>query len=450
MAKSEFREFSNLEKLRQVFSANGVVRLYLKKLSPNDNSKNQVYLGGDFQSLNIIPNGGVITDTGREGSKRDRFKALVDLWWLDDMGAICPAPNAQLILYPKYPEVRMSGFLAGTEFAPSEMMTSRKEGRLLFLGIRNDGKIIGHVTSPENPIRTEIEDLKGCTEEGVFIEIPLVSGGVEVDTRAALIAALREIHNSGWIDSVRLNAQGELLPCRSSNCGGYTLEAKLGVTPNGYAEPDYLGWEVKQHGVKNLEKPHSGGPITLMTPEPTAGIYRDEGVEFFIREFGYKDRMGRPDRLNFGGVHKCGKRTDITGLTMVLDGYDQENGKIENSGGGISLIDDNGRHAATWLFADMMTHWNRKHAKAVYIPSLIRKDPKQQYCYGELVELGEGTDFLMFLQAMASGKIYYDPGIKMENASGPKVKIKRRSQFRVKSANLHCLYSRMNEVNVLG
>jgi hypothetical protein len=244
-----------------------------------------------------------------------------------------------------------------------------------------------------------------------------------------------------------LDTHGATLPCRSSNCGGYTLEAQLGITPNGYAEPDYLGWEVKQHGVRNLDKPHGGGPITLMSHEPTAGLYRKMGVEYFIREFGYADRMGRPDRLNFGGVYKSGQRTEITGLTMILDGYDQANNKIEDSTGGIKLVDDSGREAAIWLFTDMMTHWNRKHAKAVYIPSLSRKNP-QQYHYGETVDLGEGTDFLRFLQAMASGMVYYNPGIKLENASQPKVKIKRRIQFKVKPANLHCLYHTMSEVNI--
>jgi hypothetical protein len=45
---------------------------------------------------------------------------------------------------------------------------------------------------------------------------------------------------------------------------------------------------------------------------------------------------------------------------------------------------------------------------------------------------------------MASGNIYYDPGIKMENASA-KPKIKKRSQFRIKSQNLPYLY-KLNEV----
>ena len=45
-----------------------------------------------------------------------------------------------------------------------------------------------------------------------------------------------------------------------------------------------------------------------MTPEPTGGHYKIHGVESFIRKFGYPDKMGREDRLNFGGVHKVGEK----------------------------------------------------------------------------------------------------------------------------------------------
>jgi hypothetical protein len=46
---------------------------------------------------------------------------------------------------------------------------------------------------------------------------------------------------------------------------------------------------------------------------------------------------------------------------------------------------------------------------------------------------------------MASGNIYYDPGIKLENATKGTPKTKRRSQFRIKSGNLGNLY-KVNEL----
>ena len=108
----------------------GADRIYAKKMSPNDNSKNQVYLGGGFGALNIIPHGEIITDTRpMAGSKQDRPKARVNFFWLDTDGRH-PAPDAQLILYPDYPEVRMSGFLKGCKAAPSNLMTVRDPGRV--------------------------------------------------------------------------------------------------------------------------------------------------------------------------------------------------------------------------------------------------------------------------------------------------------------------------------
>ena len=66
--------------------------------------------------------------------------------------------------------------------------------------------------------------------------------------------------------------------------------------------------------------------------------------------------------------------------------------------------------------------------------------PPPEYSYGARVELCEGTDVLLLLQALASGSVYYDPGIKMERADTLSPAIKRRSQFRVKHNNLSGLY----------
>ena len=75
-------------------------------------------------------------------------------------------------------------------------------------------------------------------------------------------------------------------------------------------------------------------------------------------------------------------------------------------------------------------------------PSLCRKNPQLSYKYADIVRLGEGTDFIKFLKAVHAGIVYYDPGIKLENASGIP-KIKRRSQFRILSGDISCLYDKM-------
>ncbi len=184
-----------------------------------------------------------------------------------------------------------------------------------------------------------------------------------------------------------------------------------------------------------------------MTPEPTDGIYKTKGTEYFLHTYGYADKSGRENRINFGGVHKAGIRHASTNLEMQLIGFDKDSGKIRNSNGRISLVDIQGNEAASWSFASMLLHWNRKHNQACYVPSLSETTTERRYKYGNNIILGTGTDFTLFLKQMTLGNIYYDPGIKMENVSS-KPKIKKRSQFRIKSQFLPQLYKE-NEIVTL-
>ncbi len=429
----------NLDNLKSLFIDNGCTEIYVKSLAANDNSKNQVYFGGDFEIINVLPISGIETVEAGDW-KRERFKARFNFAWLDNDGSKSDAPHAQLILYPKYPEVRFSGFLLGCKNAPSDLMTHRIPRRLLFISVDRNGKILGYVSAPDSTIANEFYQLKDLGDHGVFkvIELPQVA-----NNRSTLLSELCRIHNKGWIDSKRLDSESNILPCKSTNCGGYTLEAELGVTPNGYSEPDFMGWEIKQFGVKKFNRIDTS-VITLMTPEPTGGLYKTEGTEFFIKNYGYPDKLGRPDRMNFGGVHKFGKVHKTTNLELKLIGFDTGSGKIRNSNGRIALVDFKGNEAASWNFASMLLHWNRKHDKACYVPSLSKTNGSREYKYGNNVILGTGADFQLFLAEMANGNIYYDPGIKLENMSTIP-KIKKRSQFRIKSKFIPDLY-RKNEI----
>lgn len=426
---------NSLGQLKQIFADNGCDKLYVKVLSPNDNSKNQVYLAGSFDVLNVFPIREILTEEAGDWN-RERFKASLDFSWLNEEGALFPALHAQLILYPKYPEVRFSGFLKGCHGAPSNLMTQRRYGRLLFLGVTENRQIIGYVSDVDDPITNEFHRAHIHNSFGVFSVIDLPASQ---NSKQRLLDEMRRIHHLGWIASKRLDGSGHILPCNSSNCGGYTLEAELGITPNGYSEPDFMGWEVKQFGVPKFDKIDSS-VITLMTPEPTSGFYKSGGVDAFLRIYGYEDKKGREDRINFGGIHKVGMTHATTNLTMQLIGFDAESGKIRNTSGKIALIDALGNEAASWDFASMLKHWNRKHHQACYVPSLSQKANGLKYRYGSQVILGERTDFQFFLRLMHEGHVYYDPGIKMEQVSTVKPVIKRRSQFRIKSGFLSRLY----------
>lgn len=433
----------NLKNLKSLFADNGCNKIYIKKLSPNDNSKNQVYLArGSWEILNIFPISEIKTEEAGDWAK-ERFKALIKFSWIDEDGNLYPAPNAQFILYPKYPEVRFSGFLEKCEKAPSNLMTQRLAERLLFFSVAKNGIVLGYVAAPDSEIATDFNAIKQISEHGVFKVIDLPQA---VNNKQKLLDELYRIHLLGWINSKRLDGNGNLLPCEAPNCGGYTLEAELGITPNGYSEPDYLGWEVKQFGVTNFAKINSA-IITLMTPEPTDGIYKIAGAEAFIKQYGYVDRTGREDRMNFGGVHKTGVKHPLTNLEMKLIGFDTASGKIRSANGRIALMDKDENEAASWSFSTLLLHWNRKHNQACYVPSLSDKAQEKKYKYGNNIILGTGTDFQLFLKQMAIGNIYYDPGIKMENVS-TKPKIKKRSQFRIKSEYLSSLYKESEIVSI--
>jgi hypothetical protein len=111
-------------------------------------------------------------------------------------------------------------------------------------------------------------------------------------------------------------------------------------------------------------------------------------------------------------------------------------------------VSDSGVVAAAWGFSGLLEHWSRKHAKAVYVPSQCRKEPARQYYYGDKVRLAERTDSLRLLKALFAGAVYYDPGIKLENASSAKPTNKRRSQFRIASKNISALYETVELVAV--
>jgi hypothetical protein len=435
--------FENIEELKAAMLKAGAIRLYQKSLAPNDNFKNQIYLGGSFSVLNQLP--------AKRPEVQENGKTLwaqVDFLWLENDNEKLHAPHTKLILYPQYPEVRLSGFLAGCNsrrghyFDPAKL--GRTVGRVMFLGVTAKGQIIGHVTAAGTQLSGQTFEKVTPEGESLLRRIPLHD---RLDDRQQLLSELTRIHQQGWIESKSLRADGTFQPCASSNCVGLTLEAELGVAKNGRPEPDFLGWEIKASLVSRLDRPPTAKPQTLFTPEPTFGFYKSDGVEAFVRKYGYIDRMGREDRLNFGGKFVYGIKASLTNLTLSMDGYNPTKGTIENSGGGIVLYDQFGDVAAGWTFSGLLERWSRKHDRAAYISGM--KDPDQwRFRYGNDIRLALGTDFSLFLKAVYNGLVYYDPGIKIEEASTLRPKIKRRSQFRIASNRLSDLYHQIENVKL--
>ncbi len=104
---------SPLEEISTVMRRKGAERVIFKLLANNDNSKQQIYLGCDFDVLRLIKHGDLVAGDNQESAKGPMFKASLNFHWINLQGVTEKANGAQLILYPRYPEVRMSGFVRG-------------------------------------------------------------------------------------------------------------------------------------------------------------------------------------------------------------------------------------------------------------------------------------------------------------------------------------------------
>ena len=447
------RELS-LSNLVDLYHGQGVTRIFYKILSPNDNSKNQPWMASHLTDLGFLPTHEVTesrTRSQKNTKRKIKYFVKLDYYWMSPAGMLYPAPDAKLVYYPQYPEVRLSGFLAKSRVNVSKWMNPAKQGRepgrILFMGVTEDGKILAWFVTPESRIAREIKDWSSVAITNVFHELVTTKERTVFSAKELLLMELERIHLKKWIRSKRLK-NGHVEKYQAQNGGGYTLEAELGIMPNGYADPDFMGWEVKQFGVTKCHLVDSKA-LTLMTPEPDGGYYVDQGVEAFMRKYGYPSPRDA-NRLDFTGRHQANQVCSKTGLMLVVKGYDYDKNMITDAAGCIALVDKNGNPASAWTFGKLMEHWKRKHAKAVYIPSRSRNGPGKEkfYSYCQNIRLFEGTSFTRVLRAFVETGIYYDPGIKLENLN-TEPKSKRRSQFRMKSANLGCLYEKQSDVDLL-
>ncbi|MCW8470643.1 MvaI/BcnI restriction endonuclease family protein [Fluoribacter gormanii] len=450
-----------LDKIIKILRGFGANKIYAKKLAPNDNSKNQPYLGADLTDISFIPTGEIVASettsnkpsVSKDNKRRIKYQVSLKMIWFDAEGKIYPAPNARLIYYPQYPEVRLSGFLMGSKADAGQWMdpykNGRSLGRWLILGVNDDKTVYSYLVTPICDLSNELEETGYIKVSNVFRE--LNTGKEEVtSTKAALLSKLLEVYEKGWILGQKLSSHNVKEPYNAPNAAGYTLEAELNITPNGIAEPDYLGWEIKQFNVTSF--PAKGvKPVTLMTPEPDGGYYKEQGGKQFVRIFGYPDKCGKPDRLNFGGIHQANKICQATNLMLRIYGFDNEQSSITDARGYIALVSHDQIVAASWSFAKLMEHWKCKHSQVAYVPCLKRSGTLGQveYHFGKEIELGVGTNFEKFLSAMYSQHIYYDPGIKLEHVSSHNPKIKKRSQFRIKHKDISSLYKSYDIVDVL-
>lgn len=440
----------DIQHIERLFGQHGCTELLIKRLADRqDNDKNQIYVGSDLSQLAKIPSGTVeASSTASEkatGRGKTKFTAAVNFAWMSPNGQ-SPAPNAKLIYYPQYPEVRLSGLIQGSTLAPRHLYArtqrGQEAGRYLILGTNpTSDRVLGLLLPPES---RAIEAIKARDVDsyGVFKLWPLSSSANS--SRSDLLDRLADIHAQGWVSGRRLNQSG-VQPYAARNAGGYTLEALLGVAANGQAEPDYLGWEMKAHKVTSFLTP-ARGPLTLMTPQPSSGLYVTNTIGF-LRAFG--SAVGNPPhRYNFTGIHRVGEAPHpVRGTQLRIRGWDGD--KALAVDGALELVDAAGSEVAAWPFTRMVEHWKRKHAQACYVPYLSRQStsgPGDEYWFSNEVRVCSGTGFVRLLGGFGSGQVYYDPGVKMELDARGVWHVKHRNQFRVRHDHLGALYDSVEDL----
>ncbi|NHZ85156.1 MAG: hypothetical protein GWP19_04670 [Planctomycetia bacterium] len=427
----------NFHQILSMFHSHDVSHVYYKILSENDNSKNQPYLGGSYDVLRILPLGEI---SEFPGIANPNFKCKINLSWLTEDGQLSPAPHSKLILYTKYPEVRLSGFLMGCADAPSRLMNPRRgtiPNRIMYFGVTYQRTIIAYIREVNEEIIRATKNIE-LENYGALTELEFDNN---LATVTQLVEEIRAIQQRSWCRARYLRIENDeivtiMINNMTNNCHGMTLEAELGVVHNANAKPDWKGWEFKAKKVPSESSSNYSLPVTLMTPEPDGGLYN---VDFKI----FMENYGRdnPTRKDFTGIHYYNKKCEATQLILKINGF---NNHLIEPGGGISLFDPGGTIVSSWSFSKLMKLWNNKHQKFVIVPciaELVEEIPHIKYLGP--IGVGRDTDFIKFLDSFINRLVKLDPACHLSSSEE-----KRRHQWRITSKYLNTLYNSFELIHV--
>ncbi|TOK76071.1 hypothetical protein CGI12_00895 [Vibrio parahaemolyticus] len=429
----------------------------IKSLPKNANDKNQVYFHSDASLLNSIFDLR-FSDRGESSSETKRSSDPGKLIpqaefhhfsWLDTDGNAVKAKQCKAIVYAQYPEARLSGFQTVNREMPRSMSieyTKRTDHlpRYLVLGANRSGHAFAVLVVDPNERFIEqfnqLENYFGSKVCKAFI----IDLGDDSGTEK-----LKELLKANVAGKTLLGCRlklGETAPFTGTQVHGYTLEHALGIEPNADKEGDIFGIELKCFTRKKL---------TLFTPEPDGGLYK-ESFPDFMTTYGYK----KNDVYRLTGLHRAYKENEKTQLTLKIQCFHPivtkgENGKKttrfehglydpkkpitkQMTGMEVVLEDRQGKIAASWSIERLLNCWGAKHNEVVYVPAtkLPNDDPNSLADgYTFKIEFPDevlwclNTNAERLFQAIHSGTVYLDPAPKFHPTDAKQSK--RRSQWRI-------------------
>ena len=169
-----------------------------------------------------------------------------------------------------------------------------------------------------------------------------------------------------------------------------------------------------------------------MTPEPDFGYRFDHGLTAFLHKFGWKGTKN-DGSFRFNGKHNTLGIYAKSQLELKILNWDTATNAPDGNGSpDVVLINPSTYEiAAGWTFSKLSSSWGRKHAGGIYVqtsrsqPSSASRPPR--YTFGPTVHCGLGTSPLYLMKAISNGKVYLDPGDRVNSAGEEK----KRTQWRI-------------------
>ena len=484
--------FSKFKEVEKIFSSKGIYKIYVRELQEKqDNTKNQIYFGTG-SVLNLLPceikTGSQSISISKKKSLegKNKIEAKLDFSWFDNEGNLYNAPNAQLIFYFQYPEVRLSGFFKGCGIRADCLRRENQANygrRILIIGIKDNAKIFALVLNQkEHPVVLDFPVLKEDKSVDIFLSHnisqsnnfkdhqdvldfpdPKKDKSVEIFQSQNIISSNKIYASSPydelidrmkdicgkWHSSKRLiNRNDGPIPFAGNQGCGLTLEALLGIEMNSSKKPDFKGIEIKSY--------KKGGSISLMTPQPDAGERSKLSFREFMNNYGWNSsNPNHHGRIVFTGPFRIGQINEKKGYDLRLKGYDNLKNKFfsDDIYVGLYRISDN-QLVASWSGQKLLEHWIKKHSEALYVQYESQKitdhngKKVQQYLYNGKCLYGRGTSIINFFNALSQSLIVYDPADEIYEDGTPK----SRSQWRVNVSTfekkMDVFYDYFEEINL--
>ncbi|MBT1446355.1 hypothetical protein KJI95_17820 [Shewanella sp. JM162201] len=445
---------ADIEQILALFPENRFTHVLAKVLPKNANDQNQIRWSSDFNMLGSLfdfeyAERGPVISAKKGGKSRGRSipeAVFKNFSWLTNNGREIRAPKVKMLIYAQYPEMRLSGFKTETAEIPASLSVEFTKAnpelkRIMILGRTQYGGAIAIIVMPQGNLLKKVLASPGFEGSGV-IKLLRESYIHENDLQQKLTAVVER-----WMPGVRRTIDNTTIPFNGNQVCGYTLEDALEIIPNANKDGDYMGVELKAHTAKKL---------TLMTTEPDMGLYKEDFTKF-MTTYGYE----KNGEWRWTGVHKEGKRSAKSGLTLRIMGYNREESiskQLNREELYIGMFDADGNLAAGWSMERILGGWGAKHNEAVYVPAtrintenkeLKVSGHKYEVFFGKDVVWCRGTNPKKLLDAILDHAIFIDPAPKCDPAN-PKNN-KRRTQWRVNQIHkvIPHLYEQKQEINLL-